>query len=195
LPMDFLAHLNEKHFWFGLRPCRECGVEKTSDKYCRGGGMVCFACRAKARYSVKKSSHEYMSRRRAIRNKCASGRKDKQAEACRKWNESNRQRKAYMRTAWKLANPAKCKTYAKARTSKPMVDSPGVVAKIKCEKCYWCGCKLKGDYHLDHVVPLSKGGANAAYNLVASCVKCNLRKSAKMPNQFIGTGQLVLEMM
>jgi 5-methylcytosine-specific restriction endonuclease McrA len=33
--------------------------------------------------------------------------------------------------------------------------------------------------HLDHVVPLSKGGVDAAHNIVPACANCNLSKGAK----------------
>jgi 5-methylcytosine-specific restriction endonuclease McrA len=44
-------------------------------------------------------------------------------------------------------------------------------------KCVYCG----GPYeHLDHVVPLSRGGAHSLDNLVPSCAHCNLTKSKKI---------------
>ena len=61
--------------------------------------------------------------------------------------------------------------------------------------CNWCGeriAKLKA--HVDHIVPLYRGGAHALYNLCWSCRFCNESKGAKMPNQWIQRGQLVLEM-
>lgn len=33
--------------------------------------------------------------------------------------------------------------------------------------------------HLDHVIPLSKGGADAEHNIVPACQRCNLSKGAK----------------
>ena len=55
----------------------------------------------------------------------------------------------------------------------------------KTKKCYWCNCKLeKVNTHLDHYVPLSKGGNHDINNLVLSCSKCNLKKSNKDPLLF-----------
>lgn len=42
--------------------------------------------------------------------------------------------------------------------------------------CAYCDAPAE---HLDHVVPLSKGGADAAHNLLPACAPCNLTKSAK----------------
>jgi len=51
--------------------------------------------------------------------------------------------------------------------------------------CYWCKCSLKNvKVHIDHYVPLSKGGEHTLSNLVVSCQSCNLTKSAKDPIQF-----------
>ncbi|MGW3674658.1 HNH endonuclease [Streptomyces sp. NPDC005166] len=42
--------------------------------------------------------------------------------------------------------------------------------------CAYCGAPAE---HLDHVVPISKGGADAAHNLLPACAPCNLSKGAK----------------
>jgi 5-methylcytosine-specific restriction endonuclease McrA len=43
-------------------------------------------------------------------------------------------------------------------------------------KCAYCDAPAE---HLDHVVPLSRGGADAAHNLLPACAPCNLAKGAK----------------
>lgn len=51
--------------------------------------------------------------------------------------------------------------------------------------CYWCNESLKNkEVHIDHYVPLSKGGLHTISNLVVSCSKCNLKKHAKDPFVF-----------
>lgn len=42
-----------------------------------------------------------------------------------------------------------------------------------------CYCDARAE-HLDHVVPISKGGADAEHNLVPSCAACNLDKGAQL---------------
>jgi hypothetical protein len=48
-------------------------------------------------------------------------------------------------------------------------------------KCHHCAGQLLYDepWHIDHVIPLSKGGSNDKSNLVLSCVRCNLEKGSK----------------
>lgn len=51
--------------------------------------------------------------------------------------------------------------------------------------CASCPAKLeksgKNKYHVDHIMPLSRGGSNDKYNLQCLCPSCNLRKHAKDP--------------
>lgn len=72
------------------------------------------------------------------------------------------------------------------------LDITSIVDKTK-HVCYWCGIKLptKG-WHLDHVVPLARGGAHAAHNLVKSCATCNESKGAKLSTEWKGAKQPVL---
>lgn len=46
--------------------------------------------------------------------------------------------------------------------------------------CQYCGKSAPDiELQIDHVVPVSKGGSNAAKNLVTSCQKCNAGKGAE----------------
>lgn len=73
-----------------------------------------------------------------------------------------------------------------ALTSK---DAASVCAERS--SCLYCGCHLEdADKVLDHMDPLSKGGAHDISNLVVACKKCNTRKAAK---EFIQWLPLVAE--
>jgi 5-methylcytosine-specific restriction endonuclease McrA len=51
--------------------------------------------------------------------------------------------------------------------------------------CAACGEFLHGGGHVDHIVPLSKGGTNWPSNIQWLCSTCNLRKSAKDYDVFL----------
>lgn len=51
-------------------------------------------------------------------------------------------------------------------------------------KCHWCSKPTKKHYHVDHLIPLAKGGTNRPSNLVIACPKCNLRKNASDPIEY-----------
>lgn len=42
--------------------------------------------------------------------------------------------------------------------------------------CHWCGRDMGPTPHLDHVIPISKGGLNNDENTVFACPTCNQRK-------------------
>lgn len=52
-------------------------------------------------------------------------------------------------------------------------------------KCACCRISIKSGYHVDHIMPLARGGSNDKTNLQLLCKTCNLRKSAKHPVDFM----------
>lgn len=58
--------------------------------------------------------------------------------------------------------------------------------RLQRGRCYWCKELMGSDYHVDHVVPLCRGGSNSRENIVVACRTCNLRKGQKMPAEFAG---------
>lgn len=59
--------------------------------------------------------------------------------------------------------------------------------------CYWCNKSLKNKVvHIDHYVPLAKGGEHTLSNLVVSCQSCNNRKHAKDPIVFANSMEKLL---
>ncbi len=60
------------------------------------------------------------------------------------------------------------------------------IYKSQNGRCFYCGCKLdKNDFHLDHIIPKSRGGTSQGIdNYVASCPDCNLLKSNRSVDEF-----------
>jgi 5-methylcytosine-specific restriction endonuclease McrA len=53
-----------------------------------------------------------------------------------------------------------------------------VYAEILAEgSCVYCGNRAQ---HVDHIVPLARGGHEAPYNLVPACQPCNSSKGARL---------------
>lgn len=51
-------------------------------------------------------------------------------------------------------------------------------------RCAYCRKSVGDDYHVDHVIPLAKGGSNDRSNLQICCPRCNSQKQAKDPIDF-----------
>lgn len=55
---------------------------------------------------------------------------------------------------------------------------------LQRHKCAYCAASLKRGFHIDHRVPVAKGGDNSPQNIDLLCKRCNLTKSAKLPHEF-----------
>ena len=86
---------------------------------------------------------------------------------------------------WAKENPGKRSTYMFNNKAKRR----GAIGKCSNQQwqwrlefyghcCAYCGIYLTKPIHRDHVIPVSKGGANWPANLVPACRKCNQRKNA-----------------
>lgn len=60
--------------------------------------------------------------------------------------------------------------------------------------CFWCLQEVQdGQFHLDHVHPLSKGGKTSIDNLVYSCAACNRKKHDLTPVEWMGKLQRITQ--
>lgn len=106
-----------------------------------------------------------------------------------KWNEINRRNSKQ----WRSDNPQRVcelkRTYrARKRNAggNHTAEDVNRIYEFQQGYCWWCGKPLNGKYHVDHRIPLSRGGSDKASNLVCACAKCNLSKSDKMPWEWKG---------
>lgn len=65
-------------------------------------------------------------------------------------------------------------------------DAISEVIKKYNGKCAYCGKECLGRYHIDHKIPVSRGGGNEIENLALSCPHCNLVKYTKTDIEFCG---------
>jgi 5-methylcytosine-specific restriction endonuclease McrA len=57
--------------------------------------------------------------------------------------------------------------------------------KLQNGKCTVCRKTFGQSYHIDHIVPLSKGGDNTNLNIQILCPPCNLSKKDKDPVSYM----------
>lgn len=111
------------------------------------------------------------------------------------YHKKNAEKKKLIAKEWVKNNPEKRKFInfnydSKRRAIKKVGDSFIAVkqwADNQQKICYWCNIECDEKYHIDHYVPLSKGGTHTIDNLVIACAKCNLTKNAKDPYKFAQT--------
>lgn len=51
-------------------------------------------------------------------------------------------------------------------------------------ECHYCGASLEGVYHVDHVIPLIRGGSDDRENVVLCCSQCNRSKGKKLLHEW-----------
>lgn len=94
---------------------------------------------------------------------------------------------------WFAANPDKRAEYEQNRRAKKRnnggVITPGLKAKLFEAQKKSCVCCKKqfniSSLHMDHIIPISKGGPNEDKNIQLLCQPCNQSKHAKHPIDFM----------
>lgn len=104
------------------------------------------------------------------------------------WREANPERHSANRAAWAKANPEKVRGYNSMRRALRAGASVGylpsnyrtILFNFYGNKCMRPGCdkeiNAQNPLSEDHIIPLSKGGAHAFYNMQVLCVSCNCTK-------------------
>ena len=89
---------------------------------------------------------------------------------------------------WHYANPEKASAQRSRRRARKLsaegthtAEDIQRIGDAQKWKCHWCGKPTKRKYHVDHIVPLSKGGSNWPSNLAITCGYCNLSKHDSDP--------------
>jgi 5-methylcytosine-specific restriction endonuclease McrA len=83
------------------------------------------------------------------------------------------------RAAWFAANPQKrfeMRVKRRNYLAGHWQVTSKEINKLYAQPCFYCG---QPSAHIDHVVPLSRGGEHRIGNLVGACAKCNLSKHDK----------------
>jgi len=87
--------------------------------------------------------------------------------------------------AWKQANPNKVADHWSLRHARKLGAttekvSRAVVYERDGGRCHRCGKKVpKKGWHLDHLVPLARGGEHCYRNVAVAHAKCNISKGIK----------------
>lgn len=94
-----------------------------------------------------------------------------------------------------LANPEKVRAWSRVRANKRRArlllaggsfsaQDIAELLKLQKGKCANCHKSIKDKYHIDHRLPVAKGGSNHRHNIELLCPTCNLKKSSKWPHEF-----------
>jgi 5-methylcytosine-specific restriction endonuclease McrA len=167
-----------------LKFCKRC--DKESERYADGRCKFC----AKAHYA--RWAAENRERRNADSLRWNAANRSKKLATAAVYRANNRDTINARRREIRKFDPSQERIKAsKRRTqkrsgggklSKNIVQS---LLNLQQGLCACCGAALNGVFHLDHKVPLSRGGSNTDDNVQLLHPTCNLRKYTMTHEEFL----------
>lgn len=132
----------------------------------------------------RERNKEWKAERQRVYRSANSG---KWTKYRREYNAKNKERYAEQRRAYEASHPDLRRSIKlRYRATKAAAEGDYGVTDIKRQyeaqggRCAYCSTPLSKGYHIDHVVPLSRGGSNKPDNLVATCPTCNISKRDRL---------------
>lgn len=164
-----------------MKECAACGLYKPSEQFSKnktlssGLNSSCKEC------IKKRSRHQYLKHKeKRLADKAKY--REKNRERLRLEAVEYRQRAWDINKRWRTANREKIRLTSQRRRARIKASMIGKVTsrdiiRMLSKPCVYCGSKSQ---HIDHVIPLSRGGSHSLGNLAPACPECNHRKSTKL---------------
>ena len=177
--------------------CKNCNIEYMNEYY------------EKNKDKIKEKSKEWEENNKDKIKEREKNYREKNKDKIKKYREKNKDKIREEKREYYLNNKnlfkEKMREYRKTEKGKMVYKNSNNKRRAKIREgniktedlklliensktCYWCNTKInkkeKAGYHLDHYIPLSKGGTHTLENIVISCPNCNILKSNKDPYQF-----------
>lgn len=174
------------------KPCRAIYNSKNRDKLNSASARY----REKNREKLNEMARLYHAKNRDRNNQAnAKYKKDNREKILAYHNayySKNREKLIANQISYFAANPDKRRIHEENRRARKVSNggkiSIDIVEKLfllQKGKCACCGKPLGNNYHLDHIMPISLGGANVDSNIQLLRAKCNMEKHAKHPIDFM----------
>jgi len=190
-----------------MKTCRDCGVELVAGEnwypsYVERGDCICKECwreycrrwqkanPEKVREANRRWHEANLEKAREAVRRYRKANPERVRESSRRWYEANPEKAREKDRRWAQANSEKVREYCRHRralkrnaTIKPVDEQ--AVYELNGHVCIYCG--TTENLELDHVAPLTKGGAHCEENLVVACRSCNSSKHDKPLEEWLQT--------
>lgn len=176
-----------------LRETKRVAMMSSNDTLEETGWRICSKCHHKRMTSEFSTSQPHrMGKLNKICDRCLTAMYLSPSRKSNGFDEVYWRRRAY------TANTVARQRYARMSNVKlsevsiadlDWVCKPQDLAKLYCEqngKCIYCGVELSPDAtHVDHKIPLSRGGEHTVSNISLACRDCNYLKGSRTPEEFM----------
>ena len=118
---------------------------------------------------------------------------EKVRETDRRYRKANPEKEREHHRLYREANPDKGRAQKHRRRARKRnaggtwtAEDVRLMMVNQKGRCWYCQCDISEGYHIDHRIPLSRGGTNDPGNLVLACAPCNQSKHDKTPDEWTG---------
>ena len=146
-----------------MKTCTKCGIEKDESAFHKKSGPTLMSWCKECRVGQRRTTYLQRSAQESASYK-----------------------------VWRLAHPeavrANTANYRARKLTASGTFSADDVLYLYIDQqqsCAYCGNTLLAGYHVEHKIPLIRGGSNSLENLCLACPTCNLRKGAKTDQEFL----------
>lgn len=182
------------------KKCSQCEIDKSIDLFSPNGDRLrsnCKECQAKKRYQ-----HVSLNKEKVLEQCRESNKRNRDKILAKKkvYHLENKEEILYKHKEYYIKNKElillKVEEYRKkypevyrASNAKRRAATNGAVCTVSSNDikslkehylycCAYCGCETNKDnpLHIDHMIPLSKGGQHVIDNLLPACRSCNSKK-------------------
>jgi 5-methylcytosine-specific restriction endonuclease McrA len=182
-----------------------------TSKLCKNGHVdqrhihngVCMGCirvagknwyKKRREHKLEKSKQVYQKNRENVIARTDAYRRnnlDRYRVWAKNWAKKNPERAYQFSRNWTKKHPEKIYQYNRNQRAKRKLavgdhTHKDILLRLDWQRgcCAACGDALANKYHVDHYIPLSRGGHNNPSNIQILCSSCNQRKHAKDPIVF-----------
>lgn len=188
----------------GTKTCATCGEAKPYSAFSLNKKLLpksahCTPCNSKRRAERKRTKFppgqpkppEQIERERAYTRAYEERNRERRKKMNHENYLKNKEKVLARSLAWTRAHPeVSAARMARRRARMSAADShtaEDILQLLKLQRglCAVCRCDIRGGYHVDHILPLAKGGGNEKTNIQLLCPTCNCSKNAKHPVDFM----------
>jgi len=158
------------------------------------------AVRDRTRAQINAYAREYYQRKRLERLAYAAAYRAANKAIVRArykaWRDANADIARAACKAWVASHPDEARAHTQARRARKKGNggrlSRGITKKLMEDQnglCAYCSADLALGHHLDHKIPLVRGGLHVDANVQLTCPLCNMRKHSKTHEEFLSHRQ------